>query len=233
MEIIEQSKLRLVIKDGSLLELGMPDLSTLGLFLTAAFILSITPGPGILYILARSLNGGKSEGILSALGLSVGGLVHVFAAAIGISSLLMTSAVAFAIVKYAGAAYLVYLGLRTLLSQDTLSINTASSGKPKYRAHAFYQGVITEVLNPKTAFFFLAFIPQFIIVENGNIFMQFLFLGLITNLLNLAVDVVVATFAGPIGQKLQANYRFRQGQRLTSGCTLIGLGAYVAVADQK
>ncbi len=232
----------LMLKDFSLsttlqevlsVEFGMPDLATLGLFLTAAFILSITPGPGILYTLARSLNGGKSEGILSALGLSVGGLVHVFAAAIGISSLLMTSAVAFAMVKYAGAAYLVYLGLRTLLSQDTLSINTASVVTSKHRVSAFYQGIITEVLNPKTALFFLAFIPQFIIVENGNIFMQFLFLGLITDVLNLVVDVVVATFAGPIGQKLQANYRFRQGQRLTSGCTLIGLGAYVAVADQK
>jgi threonine/homoserine/homoserine lactone efflux protein len=211
----------------------MPDLANLGLFLTAAFILSITPGPGILYTLARSLNGGKSAGILSALGLFVGGLVHVVAAAIGISSLLMTSAVAFAIVKYVGAAYLIYLGLRTLLSRDTLSINTGAVVKSKHRASTFYQGVITEILNPKTALFFLAFIPQFINVENGNVFTQFLFLGLITDSLNLTVDVVVATFAGPIGQKLRSHYRFRQGQKLASGCTLIGLGAYVAVSDGK
>jgi threonine/homoserine/homoserine lactone efflux protein len=211
----------------------MPDFATLALFLTAAFILSITPGPGILYTLARSLNGGRSEGISSALGLFVGGLVHILAAAIGISSLLMTSAVAFTIVKYAGAAYLIYLGLRTLLSRDTLSSNADVVVKPQRRGSAFYQGVITEILNPKTALFFLAFIPQFINVANGNVFMQFLFLGLVTDLLNFAVDVVVATFAGPIGQKLRTSYRFRQGQRLTSGCTLIGLGTYVAVAEQK
>jgi threonine/homoserine/homoserine lactone efflux protein len=211
----------------------MPDLATLGLFLTAAFILSITPGPGILYTLMRSLNGGRSEGILSALGLFVGGLVHVVAAAIGISSLLMTSAVAFTIVKYAGAAYLIYLGLRTLLSHDALSINTDPVVQPKRYESAFYQGVMTEVLNPKTALFFLAFIPQFIHVANGNVLTQFLFLGLITDFLNLTVDIAVATFAGSIGQKLRTSYRFRQGQRITSGFTMIGLGAYVAVAEQK
>lgn len=211
----------------------MPDLATLSLFFTAAFILSITPGPGILYTLARSLNGGKSEGILSALGLFVGGLVHVFAAAVGISSLLMTSAVAFTLVKYAGAAYLIYLGLRTLLSQDTLLVNADAAVPPTHRGSAFYQGVITEVLNPKTALFFLAFIPQFINVENGSVFTQFLVLGLITDCLNLAVDVFVASFAGPIGQKLRGSYRFRRGQRMASGCTMIGLGAYVAVAEQS
>ncbi len=211
----------------------MPDLATFGLFLTAAFILSITPGPSVLYTLVRSLNGGKSEGILSALGLFTGGLVHVVAAAIGISSLLMTSAIAFMIVKFLGAAYLIYLGLRALMSQDTLLSKADVVVKPRCRGSAFYQGIITEVLNPKTALFFLAFIPQFVNVASGNLFTQFLFLGLITNLLNFAVDIIVATFAGPIGQKLQANYKFRQGQRITSGCTLIGLGAYVAVAEQK
>ncbi|HSM83356.1 MAG TPA: LysE family translocator [Nodosilinea sp.] len=211
----------------------MPDLATLGLFFTAAFILSITPGPAILYTLARSLNGGKSEGLSSALGLFVGGLVHVAAAAVGISSLLMTSAVAFALVKYAGAAYLIYLGLRTLLSRDTLLINADAAAPPPHQGSAFYQGVITEVLNPKTALFFLAFIPQFINVENGSVFTQFLVLGLITDFSNLAVDVFVASFAGPIGQKLRESYRFRRGQRLASGCTMIGLGAYVAVTDQN
>jgi threonine/homoserine/homoserine lactone efflux protein len=211
----------------------MPDLATFGIFLTAAFILSITPGPGILYTLVRSLHGGRAEGIASAFGLFVGGLVHVVAAAAGISSLLMTSAVAFTIVKYVGATYLIYLGLRTLLSQDTLSINSDAIAEPQRKDNVFYQGILTEILNPKTALFFLAFIPQFINVENGNVFMQFLILGLITDLLNFTVDFVVATFAGPIGKKLRTSYRFRRGQRITSGCTLIGLGAYVAVTDQK
>ena len=211
----------------------MPDPTNLGLFFAAAFILSITPGPGLLYMLARSLHGGKAEGISSALGLFVGGLVHVVAAAIGISSVLMTSAVTFTVVKYAGAAYLIYLGIRTLLSQDTVSTHISIAMNPTGKNNSFYQGVITEVLNPKTALFFLAFIPQFISVENGNVFMQFLLLGLITASLNFAADFTVATFAGPIGQKFRESYRFRQGQRLASGCTLIGLGAYVAVADQK
>ncbi|MBE9156232.1 LysE family translocator [Nodosilinea sp. LEGE 06152] len=211
----------------------MPDFATFTLFLTAAFILSITPGPGILYTLARSLNGGKSEGILSALGLFTGGLVHVVAAAIGISSVLMTSALAFMVVKYAGAAYLIYIGLKTLFSRDTMPDTANTAVSHRSRRNVFYQGVITEVLNPKTALFFLAFIPQFITVENGSVFMQFLVLGLITDLLNLSADVVVVAFAGPIGQRLRTSYRFRQGQRITSGCTMIGLGAYVAVAEQN
>jgi threonine/homoserine/homoserine lactone efflux protein len=145
----------------------------------------------------------------------------------------MTSVVAFTVVKYTGAAYLIYLGLRTLLNRDTLASYPDGVAGPRRQGSAFYQGVITEVLNPKTALFFLAFIPQFINVENGNIFMQFLVLGLITDLLNFAADFVVATFAGPIGQRLRASYRFREGQRVASGCTLIGLGAYVAMSEQK
>ncbi|MGF1520038.1 MAG: LysE family translocator [Nodosilinea sp.] len=215
----------------------MPDFATFTLFLTAAFILSITPGPGILYTLARSINGGKSEGILSALGLFTGGLVHVVAAAIGVSSLLMTSALAFTIVKYVGAAYLISIGLKTLFSRDTLpdpvDADTQSQDRAQRQGSIFYQGIITEVLNPKTALFFLAFIPQFISVENGHIFTQFLVLGLVTNVLNLATDLVVATFAGSIGQRLRTNYRFRRGQRITSGFTMTGLGAYVAVAEQN
>jgi threonine/homoserine/homoserine lactone efflux protein len=216
----------------------MSDFATLGLFLTAAFILSITPGPGILYTLARSLHGGRAEGVSSALGLFVGGLFHVGAAAVGLSSLLMTSALAFTVVKYLGAAYLIYLGVRTLLSQDTLSVNPdaleADSPLKQTRSDsAFYQGVITEILNPKTALFFLAFIPQFVQADQGHVLIQFLVLGLITDLFNFGADFTVACFASPIGQRLKTSYRFRKGQRLASGCTMIGLGAYVAVADQS
>lgn len=209
----------------------MPDPQTFGLFLTAAFILSITPGPGILYTLARSLHGGKAAGFASVLGLFVGGLLHVVAAAIGISSLLMTSALAFTLVKYVGAVYLIYLGVRTLLRHDTVSLHV-DNVVASYRS-TFYQGILTEALNPKTALFFLAFIPQFISIENGNVFSQFLILGLVTALLNLAADGTVVMFAGPIGQRLRASAKFRRNQRIASGCTLIGLGAYVAVAEQN
>ncbi|WP_346291726.1 LysE family translocator [Sphaerothrix gracilis] len=211
----------------------MPDLATLSIFLTAAFILSITPGPGILYTLARSLHGGRAVGIASVMGLFVGGLFHVVAAALGLSSLLMTSAIAFSIVKYIGAAYLIYLGLKTLLSSDTLAIAADASYSPMLKSSAFTQGVMTEVLNPKTALFFLAFIPQFVQVENGSVLAQFLVLGLITTSFNFAADLAVATFAGPLGQRLKTNYQFRRLQRLVSGSTLMGLGAYVAVAEQN
>ncbi|MGF1537688.1 MAG: LysE family translocator [Elainellaceae cyanobacterium] len=210
----------------------MPDPSTFGLFLTAAFILSVTPGPGLLYTLARSIHGGKSAGISSVLGLFVGGLVHVVAAAIGISSLLMTSAIAFSVVKYAGAAYLIYLGVRTLLRADTLAVDPAEATLER-NDWVFYQGVMTEVLNPKTALFFLAFIPQFIRVESGHVFAQFMLLGLITAVMNLLSDLAVALFAGPIGQRLRENIRFRRRQQTVSGFGLIGLGAYVAVAEQS
>lgn len=211
----------------------MPDLITFSHFLTATIILSITPGPAILYTLARSLNGGKSEGILSALGLFVGGLFHVFAATIGISSLLMNSAIAFTIVKYAGAAYLIYLGCQTLLNRVPVSIDPDAAVATQPRGNAFYQGVITEALNPKTALFFLAFIPQFINVANGNVFMQFLVLGVITDLFNLTVDLVVVLLAEPIGKKLRHSYRARRSQQLTSGFVLIGLGTYVAITDHN
>lgn len=211
----------------------MLDLATFSQFIMAAFVLSITPGPAILYTLARSLHGGRREGILSALGLFVGGLFHVVAAAIGISSLLMNSAVAFTIVKYTGAAYLIYLGCKTLLSRDPLSIDSHELIDTPVRGNVFYQGVITEVLNPKTALFFLAFIPQFVNVANGNIFVQFLILGLITDIFNLVADFVVILLAEPIGQMLQRSHKARRGQQITSGLVLIGLGTYVAIADQK
>ena len=147
------------------------------LFLAAALLLAITPGPGIFYVLARSLAGGKREGILSSIGTFVGGLFHVFAAALGVSAILAASAVAFHTVKYAGAAYLVFLGIRLIRSRniplpsDVAAEATAPSGG------AFRQGIFTEALNPKTALFFLSFIPQFIAPERGHVFLQFATLG--------------------------------------------------------
>lgn len=207
----------------------MPDITTLSLFLAAAFALSITPGPGILYTLARTVHGGKREGMASILGLFVGGGVHVMAAAVGISGVLMTSAIAFISVKYVGAAYLIYLGLRTLLQRDSVGAVVNAVEPSRRLINVFYQGVITETLNPKTALFFLAFIPQFINVANGHVFAQFLTLGLFTIWLNLMADTGVVLFADAIAQRLRT--QLRQGQRIVSGCTLIGLGTYVAVAE--
>lgn len=209
----------------------MPDTVTFGLFLTAAFVVAVTPGPGILYVLTRSLRGGRREGIASSFGNGIGGLVHVAAAALGLSAVLMSSATAFTAVKLAGAAYLVYLGVRTLLDRDH---GTDDLGAAEAGAHrgAFYQGIVSEVLNPKAALFFLAFLPQFV-DPNGFVAAQILLLGCISVSLNTAVDLVVAFFAGPIGVRLRESIRLRRGQRLFTGCALIGLGTYVAMAGGK
>jgi threonine/homoserine/homoserine lactone efflux protein len=201
-----------------------------GLFLTAAVILAITPGPGIFYVLTRSISGGRRAGIASALGTAVGGLGHVLAAALGLSALLATSAFAFGAVKLLGAAYLIYLGIRTLLrGEDSL---LASAMQPSGMRRTFLQGITTEALNPKTALFFLAFIPQFIDPQ-GWVVAQFVLLGCTSVLLNTSVDFVVAALAGPIGRRLAESIGLRRGQRIFSGCGLIGLGAYVALAKEQ
>ena len=216
----------------------MPELATLSLFLSAAFILAITPGPGIFYVLTRSLKGGKSEGIASALGTSAGGMFHAIAAAFGISVVLATSAVAFSAVKYLGAAYLVYLGLKTILSRDPLTVAEAGaadsrdSGREQGRSRAFWQGGTVEALNPKTALFFLAFIPQFVDPAAGAVFIQFLVLGTLSVLLNTLADFVVIALAGPIGHQLKARPKLRRAQRYATGTGLIALGSYVAFAGE-
>src|SRR6478736_1412503 len=146
------------------------------LFLTAAVLLAVAPGPGMLYVLARCLAGGKREGVLSALGTFLGGMVHVFAAAAGISVVLARSAMAFATVKYAGAAYLCFLGVRMILAARRDGDEMPIGSLPRAR-NPFWQGITTEVLNPKTALFFLSFIPQFVHREAGHVFWQFLALG--------------------------------------------------------
>ncbi|MCG8351783.1 MAG: LysE family translocator [Chloroflexales bacterium] len=206
----------------------MPDATRLGLFIAAALLLAITPGPGIFYVLTRSLKGGRAEGLASSFGTALGSFAHVLAAALGLSALLATSATAFAIIKYVGAAYLVYLGWRTLRQPDTLLLDSAARSRQTWRA--FTQGITTEILNPKTALFFLAFIPQFVDPQQP-IVSQFIVLGSIAVLLNTSADVVVALVAGPIGHWLHANARFRRRQRRVTGWALIGLGAYVAVAE--
>ena len=200
----------------------MIDLTTFGIFFAAAFTLAVIPGPGMLYVLARTVRGGRREGVLSTLGTGVAGLLHTLAAALGVSAILATSAVAFALIKWLGAAYLIYLGVRTLLERERLKLDTDTSPKG-----AFTQGVLTEALNPKTALFFLAFIPQFV-NPAGNVFLQFVTLGFITTLLTSGADFIVALAAGSLSGVLK-NKRERKVQRVTSGGVLIGLGVYVAV----
>lgn len=206
----------------------MPGSGRFALFLAAALILAATPGPGIFYVLTRSLAGGRREGIESSAGTFLGGLVHVVGAALGVSAILSASAVLFAIVKYAGAAYLVYLGVRMVRSRNQEFV-TGKASTPS--GSVFLQGIATEVLNPKTALFFLSFIPQFIAPEHGHVLAQFLLLGAISVVLNTSADLLVVWFAGPLGHRLKTSITFRRRQRTACGFAMIGLGAWVAVSD--
>jgi threonine/homoserine/homoserine lactone efflux protein len=198
------------------------------LFFAAALILAFTPGPGIFYVLGRTLNGGRREGMLSSFGTFMGGLVHVLAAAFGLSAILAASATAFHTIRYAGAAYLIYLGITMIRTRHVDAIEgseSSSAGRP------LIEGITTEVLNPKTALFFLSFIPQFVVPERGHAAGQFLLLGGVSVALNTAVDLLVVVFASALARRIKRNKSFNSKQRTASGAGMIGLGVYVAVAD--
>ena len=189
----------------------MPDFSTLTLFIAAAVALIVTPGPAVLYVVARSIDQGRMAGIVSTLGIGVGTLVHVAAAALGVSALLVSSALAFNVVKYLGAAYLIYLGVRKFTASESVtSLEVAESHK---LARVFYQGIVVNVLNPKTALFFFAFLPQFVNVSRGDIALQVFFLGTIFVIVGVVSDSVWAVLAGTMGQWLKGNLRFLTAQR--------------------
>jgi threonine/homoserine/homoserine lactone efflux protein len=204
------------------------------LFLMAALLLAIAPGPGMLYVLARSLGGGKREGVLSALGTFLGGMVHVFAAALGISIILAKSAAAFAVVKYVGAAYLCFLGVRMILDarKDKQTLDTPVEAARSAR-NPLWQGIATEVLNPKTALFFLSFIPQFVDRSQGHVFLQFIMLGSMSVMLNTTADLMVIALAGPLGERIRSSATFRRRQRMVTGAIMIGLGTYLATSESN
>jgi threonine/homoserine/homoserine lactone efflux protein len=205
------------------------DSSRFLIFLSAATLLAFTPGPGMLYVLARALGGGRRDGLLSALGTFFGGTAHVFAAAAGVSVILAKSAIAFATVKYLGAGYLCFLGVRMIIAakkNDGATVVSLPKGK-----NPFWQGALTEVLNPKTALFFLSFIPQFVNRNAGHVFLQFVLLGSISVALNTSADIVVTMLAGPLGHRIRGSARFRRRQQTVTGAVMIGLGTYLAVGD--
>ena len=210
----------------------MVDSARLFVFLGAAILLAIAPGPGMLYVLARTLAGGRREGLLSSLGTFLGGMVHVFAAAAGVSIILAKSAVAFATVKYLGAGYLCFLGVRMILDARKKEEAISLAGPPRER-NPFWQGVLTEVLNPKTALFFLSFIPQFVNRTGGHVFLQFVLLGTLSVALNTSADIVVTLLAGPLGQRIRGSESFRRRQRTLTGAVMIGLGGYLVLGESK
>jgi threonine/homoserine/homoserine lactone efflux protein len=179
------------------------------------------------YIVGRSVGQGRLAGVISALGIGVGTLVHVAAALLGLSALLMSSAIAFGVVKYLGAAYLIYLGIQKFRQKDSLS--PSSSGRTKLRC-VFTQGIVVNVLNPKTALFFFAFLPQFVDPSGGKVAGQILFLGTLFALMGVLSDTLWAVFAGTVARSLQTRSRWNQAPRYISGGILISLGLATALS---
>lgn len=207
----------------------MPDGPVFALFLIAAFLLLITPGPAVLYIIARSIDQGRLAGIVSVLGIAVGALVHVAAAALGLSALLVSSALTFTVVKILGAAYLIYLGLRKLLSREEAQHSAKTA--PRRLVRIFFDGILVNLFNPKTALFFFAFLPQFIDPGRGLVAVQILLLGLIFVGMAIISDGLYAMLAGTLGQWLKGNRQFLRGQRYFAGIVYIALGITAALVD--
>ncbi len=199
-------------------------------FVVAAVVLAITPGPGIAYVVARTVAGGRSEGLASCLGTGIGGMLHVLAAALGLSLIVAQSAVAFNLVKYLGAAYLVYLGIRLLLRKDqVLTVEPVASQGVR---RALFEGIVVEALNVKTALFFLAFLPQFV-SPSEPLLPQLVLLGSICVALNTLVDVVAVFAADRLLKSGAASAARARLLTQVSGVTLLGLGAYLALARRE
>ena len=209
----------------------MPDMAHLGLFLAASVVLLLTPGPAVLFIVARSIAQGRTAGLVSVLGIHLGTIVHITAAAIGLSALLMSSALAFSAVKYLGAVYLIWMGLRTLLARQTQFEAAAPPAEPL--ARVFRDGFVVNLFNPKTAIFFLAFLPQFVDPARGALHWQILGLGLTFMGLGMITDGMFALAAGAAGEFLRRNLRFLQFQRWFAGTSFIGLGLTAALVTRK
>jgi threonine/homoserine/homoserine lactone efflux protein len=199
-------------------------------FSIAAVVLAITPGPGIAYVVARTVAGGRAEGLASCLGTGIGGMIHVVAAALGLSLLVAQSALAFSVVKYVGAAYLIYLGIRLLMRKDEAFAVEPATAQGARRA--LFEGVAVEALNVKTALFFLAFLPQFV-SPTEPLAAQLALLGSICVALNTLVDVIVVFAADRLLQSGSARAARARLLTRTSGVTMVGLGAYLALARRE
>jgi len=203
----------------------MPEKAAFLAFLIAAFALNLAPGPDMLYVIGRSVGQGRKAGIVSSLGVFVGCWVHILAAAFGIAALLRSSPMAFNAVRYAGAAYLIYLGIKMLAQRTDL---TSQQLKAESLAAIFRQGAITNVLNPKVAIFFLAFLPQFIDAQRGSVVLQIVVLGLIFNVGGTLVNLAVAYAGGTLGELLRRNESIARLQRRFTGLIFVGLGLRLA-----
>lgn len=213
----------------------MLDLTHVSIFFAAAFVLAVTPGPGIFYVAARTLAGGRAEGVASSFGTGLGGMVHVVAGSLGVSAIVIASAEFFTVLKLLGAAYLVWIGFRTIQTarKDAAAVLAGASPSPAIGVRkAFREGVVVEALNPKTAAFFLAFIPQFVDPARGHVAVQFIALGFISVALNTAADVVVAFGASRIRDGVTARPALVRRLREASGASMVALGIGLALVKR-
>lgn len=211
----------------------MIDPTQFALFFAAAFLLAVTPGPGIFYVAARTHAGGRAEGLASSFGTGLGGMVHVLAGSLGVSAIVLASAELFTALKFAGAVYLVWIGWRTIQSarKDAAIALQGGPVSPPIGAHrAFREGALVEALNPKTAAFFLAFIPQFVDVQAGGVALQFVVLGSVSVVLNTLADVVVAYAVSGIRSGAAARPGLVRRLHEVSGGAMIALGVGLALA---
>jgi len=206
-------------------------LPNLPVFLLAALILLLTPGPAVLYIIARSMDQGRLAGFVSVLGIETGNSVHVLAATLGLSAILMSSSLAFSVVKYLGAGYLIYLGIRRWLARDQGHELVTFQQQSLRRIYS--QGVLVAVLNPKTALFFLAFLPQFVEPSAGSVTLQLLTLGGLFVMMAIVTDSMYALLASAAGGWLKRNRSFLHVERYIVGNVYIGLGLMAALTHNS
>jgi threonine/homoserine/homoserine lactone efflux protein len=197
------------------------------LFTTASLVLLLIPGPAVLYVVTRSINQGWRAGLASSSGIATGGLVHAMAAALGLSALLASSAVTYSFMRLAGAAYLVCLGIATLFGHPHAA-GSLSSVKPVSLGRLYVQGVVVQILNPKVALFFLAFLPQFADRSKGSVPIQLVFLGTLFSVMSLVTDSLWAILAARVGGHLRGNQRFLRSRDYVAGTVYIGLGLATA-----
>lgn len=209
----------------------LPDLDNIIFFLAAASILILIPGPSVLYIMAKSVEQGYKAGIVSVLGIGIGSMVHVAAAAIGISSILLTSSTAFSIVKYLGAIYLIYLGVKKLLGKIP-NKQPVITNKNKRLDKIFYEGILVNTFNPKTAIFFFSFLPQFINIDKGGNASQILFLGILFTVFAILSDTLYVLLSVKISKWFTSSKKYLKRQKNITGSIYIALGLITLTINQ-
>jgi threonine/homoserine/homoserine lactone efflux protein len=209
----------------------MPDSQTIWLFCLAATALIVIPGPAVLYIVAQSVGQGRRAGLVSAVGVASGGFIHVMGAAVGISGLLLSSAAVFSVVKFAGAGYLIYLGARRLLGLEASALLTPAAARSPRQLYR--DGAVVNILNPKTALFFYAFLPQFLDPDKGTVALQALVLGTLFVAIALLSDSIWALASGSAADWLKARPLAITLERWVTGTVLIGLGTAAALTGHQ